>query len=41
MLIFGAIDLSAALASIAARMRYRVTIADPRQAFLASARFSL
>lgn len=40
MLIFGAIDFSAALATIAGGMGYRVTIADPRQAFLASARFS-
>src|ERR1700694_1775112 len=40
MLIFGAIDFSAALATIAGGMGYRVTIADPRQAFLSSARFS-
>ncbi len=40
MLIFGAIDFSAALATIAAGMGYRVTIADPREAFLSSARFS-
>ena len=40
MLIFGAIDFSAALATIATGMGYRVTIADPRRAFLASARFS-
>ncbi len=39
-LIFGAIDFSAALATIAGGMGYRVTIADPREAFLASARFS-
>ena len=40
MLIFGAIDFSAALAGIAAGMGYEVTIADPRTAFLSSARFS-
>jgi xanthine dehydrogenase accessory factor len=40
MLIFGAIDFSAALATIARGMGYRVTIADPRRAFLASDRFS-
>jgi len=40
MLIFGAIDFSAALATIADGMGYRVTIADPREAFLSSARFS-
>ncbi len=40
MLIFGAIDFSAALATIAGAMGYRVTIADPRAAFLSSARFS-
>jgi xanthine dehydrogenase accessory factor len=40
MLIFGAIDFSAALATIADGMGYEVTIADPRKAFLASARFS-
>jgi xanthine dehydrogenase accessory factor len=40
MLIFGAIDFSAALATIAGGMGYEVTIADPRRAFLASARFS-
>jgi xanthine dehydrogenase accessory factor len=40
MLIFGAIDFSAALATIAGGMGYRVVIADPRRAFLASARFS-
>lgn len=40
MLIFGAIDFSAALATIAGGMGYRVTIADPRAAFLSSARFS-
>jgi len=40
MLIFGAIDFSAALATIAGGMGYEVMIADPRRAFLASARFS-
>jgi xanthine dehydrogenase accessory factor len=40
MLIFGAIDFAAALATIASGMGYRVTIADPRRAFLDSARFS-
>lgn len=40
MLIIGAIDFSAALASIAGGMGYRVTIADPRRAFLSSTRFS-
>jgi xanthine dehydrogenase accessory factor len=40
MLILGAIDFSAALATIANGMGYRVTIADPREAFLSSARFS-
>ncbi len=40
MLIVGAIDFSAALATIAGGMGYRVTIADPREAFLSSARFS-
>ena len=40
MLIFGAIDFSAALATIAGGLGYDVTIADPRSAFLASARFS-
>jgi xanthine dehydrogenase accessory factor len=40
MLIFGAIDFSAALATIASGMGYRVTIADPREAFLSSARFA-
>ncbi len=41
MLILGAIDFSAALATIANGMGYRVTIADPREAFLSSARFSV
>jgi len=40
MIILGAIDFSAALATIAGGMGYKVTIADPRKAFLASARFS-
>jgi xanthine dehydrogenase accessory factor len=39
MLIFGAIDFSAALATIAAGMGYEVTIADPRAPFLESRRF--
>ena len=37
---FGAIDFSAALAKIAAGLGYRVTIADPRRAFLESPRFA-
>jgi xanthine dehydrogenase accessory factor len=40
MIIFGAIDFSAALAAIAGGLGYRVTIADPRTAFLDSARFT-
>ena len=40
MVIFGAIDFSAALAPMAKASGYRVTIADPRRAFLASPRFS-
>jgi xanthine dehydrogenase accessory factor len=40
MVVFGAIDFSAALAGMAASLGYRVTIADPRTAFLESARFS-
>jgi xanthine dehydrogenase accessory factor len=40
MVIFGAIDFSAALASLAKGIGYRVTIADPRKAFLSSARFT-
>jgi xanthine dehydrogenase accessory factor len=40
MLILGAIDFSAALATIADGMGYRVTIGDPREPFLSSARFS-
>jgi xanthine dehydrogenase accessory factor len=41
MLIFGAIDFASALAPLAKGLGYRVTIADPRQAFLASPRFSM
>jgi xanthine dehydrogenase accessory factor len=40
MVIFGAIDFSAALAWMASGLGYRVTIADPRTAFLDSLRFS-
>jgi xanthine dehydrogenase accessory factor len=40
MVIFGAIDFSAALAKIAADVGYRVTIVDAREAFLQSSRFS-
>ena len=40
MVIFGAIDFAAALAPLAKGLGYRVTIADPRQAFLDSPRFS-
>jgi xanthine dehydrogenase accessory factor len=40
MVVIGAIDFSAALATLARGVGYRVTIADPRRAFLASARFS-
>jgi xanthine dehydrogenase accessory factor len=40
MVIFGAIDFSAALARMASGLGYRVTIADPRRAFLASPRFA-
>ena len=40
MVVIGAIDFSAALATLARSAGYRVTIADPRRAFLASARFS-
>jgi xanthine dehydrogenase accessory factor len=40
MVIFGAIDFSAALAPMARGLGYRVTIADPRRAFLSSPRFS-
>jgi xanthine dehydrogenase accessory factor len=40
MLILGAIDFASALAPLAKGLGYRVTIADPRRAFLASPRFS-
>jgi xanthine dehydrogenase accessory factor len=40
MIIFGAIDFASALAPLAKGLGYRVTIADPRRAFLASPRFS-
>jgi xanthine dehydrogenase accessory factor len=40
MLIFGAIDFASALAPLAKGLGYRVTIADPRRAFLSSPRFS-
>jgi xanthine dehydrogenase accessory factor len=40
MIIFGAIDFASALAPLAKGLGYRVTIADPRQAFLDSPRFS-
>jgi xanthine dehydrogenase accessory factor len=40
MMIFGAIDFSSALAPLAKGLGYKVTIADPRSAFLASRRFS-
>src|SRR4051794_28091742 len=40
MVIFGAIDFSSALAPLAKGLGYRVTIADPRSAFLKSRRFS-
>ncbi len=39
MLIFGAIDFSAALASLASGLGYEVTIADPRAPFLETPRF--
>lgn len=39
MLIFGAIDFSAALAGIASRLGYEVVIADPRAPFLQTPRF--
>ena len=41
MVVFGAIDFSSALAPLAKGLGYRVTIADPRSAFLASRRFSV
>jgi xanthine dehydrogenase accessory factor len=40
MVIFGAIDFAAALAPLAKGLGYRVTIADPRRAFLDSPRFA-
>jgi xanthine dehydrogenase accessory factor len=40
MVVFGAIDFAAAIAPMAKGLGYRVTIADPRRAFLASPRFS-
>lgn len=39
MLIFGAIDFSAALARLASELGYEVTIADPREPFLRSPRY--
>ena len=39
MLIFGAIDFSAALAHVASELGYEVTIADPRAPFLETPRF--
>ncbi len=40
MVVFGAIDFSAAVAKLAAEVGYRVTICDARQPFLSSPRFS-
>jgi xanthine dehydrogenase accessory factor len=40
MIVFGAIDFSSAIAPLAKGLGYRVLIADPRSAFLASHRFS-
>jgi xanthine dehydrogenase accessory factor len=40
MVIFGAIDFASALAPLAKGLGYRVTIADPRRAFLDSPRFA-
>ncbi len=40
MVVFGAIDFSAALAPMARSLGYRVTISDPRSAFTRSPRFS-
>jgi xanthine dehydrogenase accessory factor len=40
MVIFGAIDFASALAPLAKGLGYRVTIADPRRAFLESPRFA-
>lgn len=39
MLIFGAIDFSAALARIAKELGYRVTVSDPREPFIRTPRF--
>ena len=41
MVVFGAIDFSSALAPLAKGLGYKVTIADPRSAFLKSRRFSV
>ena len=41
MVIFGAIDFASALAPLAKGLGYRVTIADPRRAFLESPRFAV
>jgi xanthine dehydrogenase accessory factor len=41
MLIFGAIDFSAALAPVAKSLGYRVTICDPRDRFVSSPRFAV
>ena len=41
MVVFGAIDFSSALAPLAKCLGYKVTIADPRSAFLKSRRFSV
>lgn len=40
MIIFGAIDFSAATAALAGQLGYRVAIVDPREPFLRSQRFS-
>jgi xanthine dehydrogenase accessory factor len=40
MVIFGAIDFASALAPLAKGLGYRVTIADPRRAFIESPRFA-
>jgi xanthine dehydrogenase accessory factor len=40
MVIFGAIDFSVAVATLAREVGYRVTICDARQAFISSSRFS-
>jgi xanthine dehydrogenase accessory factor len=39
LVLFGAVDYSAAVASVATAMGYRVIVADPRPAFLTSPRF--